>query len=136
MALETLRDSFKIHGQNIGHINDRDCFININHRLNEISFKIQNGPIKEVGVNGCQVDDLLYIAKTIIFRLNKNYPCKENEEALEGINKAVDALAARKARREREGNEGYNRETPMKENEELNDSAMLADELPTAAPTG
>jgi hypothetical protein len=33
--------------------------INITQHMNCISFKLQTGPIKEVGANGCQVDTLL-----------------------------------------------------------------------------
>ena len=40
-------------------------FVYVRHDVNSISFTIQNGPIKEVGVNGCQVDTLIETASII-----------------------------------------------------------------------
>ena len=83
MALKTLKGVKKIDGFKLNHINDHDFmepterrknYIEIDHCFNEISFTIQNGPIKEVGVNGCQVDTLIETAKLMIEGLNKNYP--------------------------------------------------------------
>ena len=49
---------------------------------NCIQFTIQNGPIKEVGVNGCQVDDMIIIATSIIRKLHAEFPCRENSLAI------------------------------------------------------
>ena len=83
-------------------------FITINHETNEITFKIQNGPIKEVGENGCQLDQLIYIAKVIILGLNREFPCGENQMAVNALELALYMLDARKKDREKRGVEGKN----------------------------
>lgn len=84
-------------------------FVYVRHDVNSISFKIQNGPIKENGVNGCKVDTLIHAAKTIIEELNKNFPCEENNTAVLRLNQALYALERRKKDRETRGVEGYNK---------------------------
>ena len=83
-----------------------DYPINISALMNCISFKIQNGPIGEVGVNGCQVDTLIYAAKAIIEGLNKKFPCRENAVALTKLDEAIMWLEKRTADREKRGVEG------------------------------
>jgi len=65
-----------------------------NSLLCEIKF--QNGPIKEVGVNGVQIEDILVV---LIDRLNyfqsSPYSCKENEAALMYLDLAARQLASR-----------------------------------------
>lgn len=73
---------------------------------NSLSFTLQNGPIKEVGVNGCQIETVIEAAKIIIERLNQKFPCYENVRAMEGLSDALIALADRKAKREARGVEG------------------------------
>lgn len=75
---------------------------------NSISFTLQNGPIKEVGVNGCQVDTIIYAAKLILEGFQKKFPCHENEEALAHLRQALFWLDQRKADREKRGVEGLN----------------------------
>lgn len=75
---------------------------------NSISFTIQKGPIKEVGVNGCQVDTLIYAAKKIIEKLNDKFPHACNERALMHLRKSIEALADRTKDRESRGVEGTN----------------------------
>jgi hypothetical protein len=94
MALETLI------GKDLGE------FIKVNHEDNEITFKIQQGPVKEVGVNGCQVDDMIIVAAKIIKGLNKNFPCSHNLNAYGYLMQAVGSLLARKEDRERRNVEG------------------------------
>jgi len=84
--------------------NDQPIFIHDD--INTISFKIQDGPVKENGVNGCQVDTLLHAAHAILHGLNEKYPCGHNEQALEDLGKAIAALEARTADREARGVEG------------------------------
>ena len=81
-------------------------FIYVRHDVNSISFTIQNGPVKEVGVNGCQVDTLIEAAYIIIEGLNMKFPCPENVRALDSLAKALCALKARKSEREARGVEG------------------------------
>ena len=85
-------------------------FVYVRHGKNSISFTLQDGPIKEVGVNGCQVDTILMAAKAIIEGFNSEYPCKENESAIKNIGQAIDDLSAREKDRVSRGVEGYNRE--------------------------
>lgn len=81
-------------------------FVYIRHDVNSISFKIQNGPIKESGVNGCQVDTIIEAAKLIIEGLNKQFPCRENSLAITKLDEALHWLNARKKDREKRGVEG------------------------------
>jgi len=121
MALETLKEletigGFKIVRKKPDNMpweefdKTRDEYpINITERLNTISFKIQNGPVKENGVNGCQVDTLIHAAKHIIEKLNENFPSSYNLEAIGNLNKALASLQKRKEDRENRGVEGFNK---------------------------
>jgi arginine/lysine/ornithine decarboxylase len=115
MALETLEGIEKIDGFNVIHGKpagmDWDDFdrlreeypIHITDDENMISFKIQNGPIKEVGINGCQVDTMIKTAKIIIEKFNEKYPCEQNYQAIGCLNNAVGWLLLRRLdRMERE----------------------------------
>lgn len=120
MALETLDEIEEIGGFKIVRIKPpemswdefdklRDEYpINITKRMNTISFRLQNGPIKEVGANGCQVDTMIEAAKLIIESLNKQYPCHENAVAITKLDEALMWLEKRKKDREKRGVEGTN----------------------------
>lgn len=77
---------------------------------NMISFRIQDGPVKENGVNGCQVDTLVMTAKMILEGLNKQFPCEENEYAINGLDNCLTWLLTRKNNRMQRGVEGENKE--------------------------
>jgi len=64
-------------------------YIAMNFDIGEISFKIQEGPIKENGVNGCQVTDMLEIATDIIRQLNEKFPCRENAMTITKLEEAL-----------------------------------------------
>lgn len=85
-------------------------FIYVRHDVNSISFTIQNGPIKENGVNGCQVETLIEAAKTIIQGLNEKLPCRENSIAITKLEEALMWLTARKLDREKREVEGTNKD--------------------------
>ena len=87
-------------------------FVYVRHDKNSLSFTLQNGPIGEVGVNGCQVDTLIHAACHIVTGLNRKFPCAENKEAMAHLRGAIIALDKRKQRRSKEGVEGTNAETP------------------------
>ena len=87
----------------------KDYPIHITHDKNMISFKIQDGPIKEFGVNGCQVDTLIRTARIIVDGLNKKYPCRENSLAITKLDEAILWLEARTRDRETRGVEGYSK---------------------------
>ena len=125
MALETLKDVKKIGEFDVlqerpkkenGAI-DWDLFdelrkekpIYIDHNVDMISFRIQNGPIKENGINGCQVDTIIEAAKTILEGLNKKFSCRENSIAITKLDEALMWLEKRKKDREKRGVEGYDK---------------------------
>jgi len=70
-------------------------------------FRFQEGAIKEAGVNGLHIEDLLAIARSRLqdFQSSK-FACDENARALAGIEAAIAALEERTTRRTREGTEG------------------------------
>lgn len=128
MALETLKDVKFIRGFAVITDNDRPknsmgdtdwgAFdklreskpICVDHDAHMISFKIQQGPIKEKGVNGCQLDCLIAVALEMITKLNDKFPCIENANAREHLQSALFWLDERKAQRERRGVEGFNKQ--------------------------
>ena len=74
----------------------------------KITFTIQSDPIKEVGVNGCQLDALIVTAKDMIAYLNAKFPCRENSLAITKLEEALMWLEARTKDREFRGVEGTN----------------------------
>lgn len=110
MALEALKGVTEIGGFKVATPDDfvEDCPVWITGE-NIISFKLQDGPIKEVGVNGCQIDTLIHAAKVILEGLNKKFPCRENENALEHLDSALDALEARTRNRVARNVEGISK---------------------------
>lgn len=81
-------------------------YIYVRHDVNSISFTLQNGPIKESGVNGCQVDEMIAAARTILDGLNKNLPCRETSLAITKLDEAIHWLDARRKDRIARGVEG------------------------------
>lgn len=84
-------------------------FVYVRNDKNSISFTIQNGPIKENGINGCQVDTLIEAAKIIVEGLNTYFPCRENSLAITKLDEALMWLGARNKDRENRNVEGYNK---------------------------
>lgn len=84
-------------------------FIYVRNDKNSLSFTIQNGPVKEFGVNGCQVDTIIEAAKTILEGLNKGFPCRENACAITKLDEALHWLEARKKDREARAVEGLSK---------------------------
>ncbi len=107
MALETLKGVTQLDGFDV--VDTGNKFVYVRHDVNSISFTLQNGPIKEVGVNGCQVDTMLAAVIKIVWGLNQKFPCKENAEALAYLDSAFNKLKERKANREARGVEGFNK---------------------------
>ena len=105
-------EMFRPDGSMIYHLFDEKIrpfnFIYLRHDVNSLSFNIQNGPIKENGVNGCQVDTVIRTAKTIIEGLNKQFPCRENACAITKLDEALMWLEERKKDRIKRGVEGFN----------------------------
>lgn len=72
----------------------------------EVKFIIQDGPIKEVGVNGCQANDMLEYVGELFKSLNNAYECDENHITVNAINIALDAQKLRTKDREKRKVEG------------------------------
>ena len=116
MALETLKDVNRISEFEISRINGyvegvakTHPPIVIDDEFNSIVFTIQNGSIKENGVNGCQVDTIIETTKLIIEGLNKKFPCRENSMVITKLDKALMWLNKRKQDRVNRGVEGLNK---------------------------
>ena len=86
-----------------------NSFIYVRNDKNSLSFTLQNGPIKEVGVNGCQVVDVIETAKHIIEELNKKFPCRENAMTITKLDEALMWQEKRTKDRERRGVEGLSK---------------------------
>lgn len=106
-------DMFRPDGSMHYHLFERDIrptnFVYVRDDVNSISFTMQKGPVKEVGINGCQVDTLIYAARRMIDGLNKQFPCRENVLAVTKLDEALHWLEARKLDREKRGVEGENK---------------------------
>ena len=109
MALKTLKGVKEIGGFKVMRESDREKYkdsdgnidwgaldkardkypIHISDNMNAISFRVQNGPIKENGVNGCQVDTIVEAAKKIIEGLNEKFPCRENSMVITKLDEAL-----------------------------------------------
>lgn len=64
-------------------------FIYVRDDVNSISFTVQKDPIKEVGINGCQVSDIIEVAKMIVEGLNTKFPCRENSITITKLDEAL-----------------------------------------------
>lgn len=74
-----------------------------------VTFTVQSGPIKEFGVNGCQIDDVIAWAKSKIEEFNQAFPCRENSLIITKLDEALLWSYQRKANREKRGVEGQNK---------------------------
>lgn len=75
---------------------------------NTIKFTLQEGPIKENGMNGCQIDRIIWAAATILRAFNKQFPCRENSCAITHLDEAMMWLEKRTKDREKRNAEGRN----------------------------
>lgn len=71
-------------------------YIYVRNDVNSLSFTIQNGPVKESGCNGCQVDTVIEAAKVIIEGMNAKHPCRENALAVTKLDEALMWLEKRR----------------------------------------
>lgn len=81
----------------------------VDDRKAVVAFKLQDGPIKEYGKNGVQIDDVLAFCRQVIHNFNKDYPCEQNLTAILSIDCALDALEDRRKDREQRNVEGQNK---------------------------
>lgn len=84
-------------------------FISVDQYSNTIVFQIQDGPIKEAGVNGCQFTALIEVAQMMLEGLNEDFPCPENEMTIVKLKEALMWQEQRTKERERRGVEGFGR---------------------------
>jgi len=111
VCMDTLRDQYPDKFNESGSMDWRwfeseirpNKFIYVRNDKNSISFTLQNGPIKEVGVNGCQVDTLIEAAKMIIEGFQNFFPCRENAIVINKLDEAILCLHKRKIDREKRG---------------------------------
>lgn len=74
----------------------------------EYEIKWQDGVVSENGINGLQIDDVLYETIRHLKEINTNYPCKENEITLSSLRTALQAQQLRTENRIKRGVEGKN----------------------------
>lgn len=114
MALETLVGIKSIGTEKVQHLQEMTVMdpqmpnIIVDHVNNTIVFRLQNGPTKEKGKNGCQVDDVIRTVKTIIEGLDAKFHSSYNTAAIGALELALNELAARKTNREIRQVEGTN----------------------------
>lgn len=87
-----------------------NSFIYVRNDKNSLSFTLQNGPIKEAGKNGCQVVDIIAVAKHIIEKLNEKFPSSYNEDTIKALGDALDFQEMRTLDRKRREVEGTSKE--------------------------
>lgn len=71
-----------------------------------IKIQLQNGPIKECGINGCQIDDVLRWVIDVVGQFNARRPCRENSLVITKLEEAqhwLDHRTKERAAREVEG---------------------------------
>lgn len=53
-----------------------------------IKIRLQDGPIRECGVNGCQIDDVLQWTLDVLRQFNASHPCRENSLVITKLEEA------------------------------------------------
>ena len=81
-------------------------FIDIRQDKNSLSFTLQDGPVLQNGVNGCQLTTLVEAALVILGGLHEKHPCDENIATIHAWRKGLDYQKRRTENRERRGVEG------------------------------
>lgn len=94
-ALESLPDELK-------------QFIEVDDEGKQITIKMQNDVVSDVGVVGVQVGELIHLPLLLIQFLNKEYPCRENSLTVTKLQEAQHWDRARTRDREQRGVEGKN----------------------------
>lgn len=103
MKLDCLKATQSIGGFKLiqeGYPTDSD-YIFIHHESNSITFRLQRGPIRESGVNGCQIDTLIEAAKILLIEMNKRSRCRQNSLAITKLDEALHWLIHRKMKLDR-----------------------------------
>lgn len=80
-----------------------------NEKTFELKVKLQLNPIKEVGLNGVQIDDVIIFVREFITKRNNEFPCRENSIVITKLEEAEMWLERRKRDRVERGVEGFNK---------------------------
>lgn len=83
-----------------------DLVLGVSVSAERVTFAGQRGPIKDVGVNGCQIDAMIEFARKTIEVFNSKFPCRENAIAITKLQEAELWLMQRTIGREERGVEG------------------------------
>lgn len=78
-------------------------------KTSSVKFTLQNGPVKDVGENGCQIDDIISWVRDLLEDFNEKVSCYETERAIERLENALLWLTVRKKNREARKVEGTNK---------------------------
>jgi|SRR5208283_799044 len=81
----------------------------VHGQTSTVTFTVQSGPVKEFGVNGCQIDDVIAWAKEKIEGFNTAFPCRENALIITKLDEALLWSLKRKLDREKRNVEGTNK---------------------------
>lgn len=82
--------------------------VEVINNIPTLTVQFQSAPIKEIGVNGMQVTDLLQYVYHLYEVLNNNYPCIENKYTMQNIDTALYHQSLRTQDRIKRGVEGKN----------------------------
>ncbi len=80
----------------------------------KVILTIQSDPVSEVGVNGCQAQDILEYSLCLIQSLNDRFPCRENALTITHLEEAMGWQERRTRARKKAGVEGFNKAVPEK----------------------
>jgi hypothetical protein len=87
----------------------KTTFLTYEQKERFMPIKFQDGPINEVGVNGVQVDDVLFKCLEKLQGFNGNFPCTENTNAIQHLQETLFWLRQRRENRVARGVEGFNK---------------------------
>lgn len=74
-----------------------------------VTIKFQAGPLKEVGVNGCSIEDVIDVLVDRLEGFQKGpFRCRENALAITKLEEAKQWLLYRTSKRQAQGVEGTN----------------------------
>ncbi len=68
---------------------EKQKFISVNSDTHTVSFTIQDGGVKDFGLNGCQITDVLEFVKNFIEIRAKQFPCRENSMTITKLDEAL-----------------------------------------------
>lgn len=106
------RDFIWVDG-NLLSVDDIHNSFRLTHRVNEafqeyIHIKLQKGPINEVGVNGCGIEDVIQFCIDQLRMWNEgDMRCRENSLAITSLEESQNWLVRRHINRIQQGVEGF-----------------------------